>query len=211
MLVDRPEAPQSVIAVVRQGVAAGDPRMPLLQLINTALGGSFTSRLNQNLREDHGWSYGAGSAFTQNRGPGAFVAQAAVVREQTGPALKEMLAELSKMAQAGLTQDELAKVQAQDRADLVASYETVSRASLRLGMLSLLGLPPTFDATASQARQQATLPRLAELADAVDPKTATLVVVGPRQEVLPQLQAIGLGEPELWDVEGRPISGQTAP
>ena len=54
-----------VIAVVRDGVAASDPRLSPLQLINTALGGSFTSRLNQNLREDHGWTYGAASAFTE--------------------------------------------------------------------------------------------------------------------------------------------------
>ena len=61
VLVDRADAPQSVIAVVREGVAASDPKAPLLDLVNTALGGSFTSRLNQDLREEHGWSYGAGS------------------------------------------------------------------------------------------------------------------------------------------------------
>ncbi|MGK3965286.1 M16 family metallopeptidase [Sorangium sp. So ce118] len=211
VLVDRPGAPQSVIAVVRQGVAASDPRRPLLQLINTALGGSFTSRLNQNLREDHGWSYGAASAFNETRQPGAFVARASVVAEATGPALKEMLAELARMADSGLTRDELAKVQAQDRADLVSAYETVNRTALRYGTLARLALPETFDAAASQARQKATLAGLAELARAVDPKGATIVVVGPRQEILPQLQAIGLGEPEAWDVEGQPIQPSKAP
>ncbi|WP_437817445.1 insulinase family protein [Sorangium sp. So ce1078] len=211
VLVDRPGAPQSVIAVVREGVAASDPRRPLLQLINTALGGSFTSRLNQNLREDHGWSYGAASAFSETKQQGAFVARASVVTEATGPALKEMLAELAKMADSGLTRDELAKVQAHDRADLVSAYETVNRTALRLGTLARLQLPETFDGAASQARQQATLAGLAELARAVDPKGATIVVVGPRQEILPQLQAIGLGEPEAWDVEGQPIQPKKAP
>ncbi|AUX30467.1 MULTISPECIES: pitrilysin family protein [Sorangium] len=211
VLVDRPGAPQSVIAVVREGVAASDPRRPLLQLINTALGGSFTSRLNQNLREDHGWSYGAASAFSETKRPGAFVARASVVTEATGPALKEMLGELAKMADSGLTRDELAKVQAHDRADLVSAYETVNRTALRLGTLARLSLPETFDSAASQARQQATLAGLAELARAVDPKGATLVLVGPRQEILPQLQAIGLGEPEAWDVEGQPIQPKKAP
>ncbi|WP_437969970.1 pitrilysin family protein [Sorangium sp. So ce260] len=211
VLVDRPGAPQSVIAVVREGVAASDPRRPLLQLINTALGGSFTSRLNQNLREDHGWSYGAASAFSETKQQGAFVARASVVTEATGPALKEMLAELAKMSDSGLTRDELAKVQAHDRADLVSAYETVNRTALRLGTLARLQLPETFDGAASQARQQATLAGLAELARAVDPKGATIVVVGPRQEILPQLQAIGLGEPEAWDVEGQPIQPKKAP
>ncbi|WP_437309415.1 M16 family metallopeptidase [Sorangium sp. So ce388] len=211
VLVDRPGAPQSVIAVVREGVAASDPRRPLLQLINTALGGSFTSRLNQNLREDHGWSYGAASAFNETRQPGAFVARASVVTEATGPALKEMLGELARMADSGLTRDELAKVQAQDRADLVSAYETANRTALRFGTLARLALPETFDAAASQARQKATLAGLAELARAVDPKGATIVVVGPRQEILPQLQAIGLGEPEAWDVEGQPSQPSKAP
>ncbi|WP_437289982.1 M16 family metallopeptidase [Sorangium sp. So ce406] len=211
VLVDRPGAPQSVIAVVREGVVAGDPRRPLLQLVNTALGGSFTSRLNQNLREDHGWSYGAASAFTEARQQGAFVARASVVAEATGPALKEMLGELARMADSGLTRDELAKVQAQDRADLVSAYETANRTALRYATLARLGLPETFDAAASQSRQQATLAGLAELARAVDPKSATIVVVGPQQEVLPQLKAIGLGEPEAWDVEGQPIQAKKAP
>ena len=205
VLVDRPGAPQSVIAVVREGVSASDPRAPLLGLINTALGGSFTSRLNQNLREEHGWSYGARSVFSEARGQGAFLARAAVITEATGSALKEMLAELTKMADSGLTQEELSKVLAQDRADLVETYETNGSAAARLGVLATLGLPPTFDASASQARQKVTLAGLTELSPAVDPKGATIVVVGPLDKVSPQLQALGLGEPQLWDPEGRPL------
>jgi predicted Zn-dependent peptidase len=205
VLVDRPGAPQAVISVVRDGVAASDPRAPLLGLINTALGGSFTSRLNQNLREEHGWSYGARSTFTESRGQGSFFARAAVHTEATGPALKEMLAELAKMADSGLTQEEFTKVLAQDRADLVETYETRGGTAQRLATLAALGLPPTFDATASQARQKVTLTGLAELSLAVDPKNATIVVVGPRDQVAPQLKSIGLSEPQLWDAEGRPL------
>src|SRR6185503_18747208 len=146
VLVERADAPQSVIAVVREGVTAADPRAPLLELINTALGGSFTSRLNQNLREDHGWTYGARSGFTMTRAVGSFVARAAVVTEATGPALKEMLGELEKMAASGLTDEEVGKVQAQDRAELVQIYERVDGITERLSTLANLGLPPTFEA-----------------------------------------------------------------
>lgn len=207
VLVDRPGAPQSVIAVVREGVRASDPSAPLLDLVNTALGGSFTSRLNQNLREEHGWSYGARSAFGETRGTGPFVARASVVTEATGPALKEMLGELTKIAASGLTPDELRKVRAQDRADLVQTYEKVTGVSRRLGSLAMLGLPPGFDAAASRARQAATLEALAELAKThLDPSKATVVVVGPRAQVAPQLAAIGLPEPELWDAEAKPVT-----
>jgi zinc protease len=211
VLVDRPDAPQSVVAVIGAGVRASDPRAPLLDMINDALGGSFTSRLNQNLREDHGWTYGAGSSFTETRGLGSFVARAAVVTEATGPALKEMLGELEKMASAGMTPEEIEKVRAQDRAELVQAYETVNGISRRLGTLAILGLPPSFDAAASRARQRATPADLAALTASVDPKKATIVVVGPRAAASAQLAPLALGEPQLWDPEGRPVTDGGAP
>jgi len=204
VLVDRPDAPQSVLAFVREGVAASDPKAPPLDLVNTALGGSFTSRLNQDLREEHGWSYGAGSRFAETRGTGAFIAQASVVTEATGQALTAMLADLDKMAKGGLTADEFGKVRAQDRADLVQAYETVGSTSQRLGTLAVLGLGPTFDAGASRARQQASKAELDTLAAAVAPR-GTIVVVGPAAAVLPQLEAAKLGKPELFDAEGNPM------
>jgi zinc protease len=207
VLVDRADAPQSVIAVVREGVSASDAKAPVLDLINTALGGSFTSRLNQNLREDHGWTYGASSRFSETRATGLFTARAAVVTEATGPALKEMLRELEKMAASGLTSEEVGKVQAQDRADLMQTYETVGAVSQRLSSLAQLGLPPGFDAAATRARQQATKAQLAGLAGAVGPGKATIIVVGSKGAVPQQLAAIGLPEPEFWDAEGFPLKG----
>jgi zinc protease len=213
VLVDRPaDAAQAVITVLREGVAASDARAPLLDLVNTALGGSFTSRLNQNLREEHGWTYGAGSRFAETRGMGSFTARASVVTEATGPALEQMLLELNKMATSGLSDDEVSKVLAQDRADLVQGYEGVGGIAGRLAKLAMLGLPPEFDATASRARQQATRARLGELASAVDPRAMTIVIVGPRSAVMPQLAKIKLPSgqplpaPELWDAEGYPMA-----
>ena len=210
VLVDRPEAPQSVIAVVKEGVAAGDPRAPLLDLVNTALGGSFTSRLNQDLREEHGWSYGARSAFRETRGTGAFVAQASVVTEATGQALSAMLSDLDKMANGGLTDDEVEKVKAQDRADLVQEYESVGSISHRLANVATLGLGPGFDAQASRARQDAPKAELDKLAAAVSPAKATIVVVGPSAAVTPQLEKAGLGPITLWDTEGAPAGATSA-
>lgn len=212
VLVDRPGAPQSVIAVVRDGVAASDPLMPRLDLINTALGGSFTSRLNMNLREEHHWAYGAGSTFQESRNKGGFWAIASVETPATGVALKEMLSELSKMAASGPTAEELDKAKAQDRAELMQTYETVSGTARRLATLARLGLPPGHDNEASHARQSATLTDVAALAKAhVDPGSATVVVVGPRDAVAPQLATLGLGEPELWDPEGKPASAAAKP
>ncbi|MDI3287691.1 pitrilysin family protein [Polyangium sp. 15x6] len=212
VLVDRPGAPQSVIAVVRDGVAANDPALPRLELINTALGGSFTSRLNMNLREEHHWAYGAGSTFQESRNKGGFWAIASVETPATGVALKEMLSELSKMAASGPTAEELEKAKAQDRADLMQTYETVSGTARRLATLARLGLSPAHDSEATRARQSATLTDVTALAKThVDPGAATVIVVGPREAVGPQLATLGLGEPELWDPEGKPANAAAKP
>lgn len=206
VLVDRPGAPQSVVAVARDGVAAEDPSAPLLDLINVALGGSFTSRLNQNLREEHGYTYGARSAFVEARRGGSFVARAAVSTPVTGAALKELLGELGTMAAEGLRPGELEKARAQARSELVRAYETINGLSRHLAGLAMVGLPASFDATAALKREAATLPELAALAPRVDPRPATVIVVGPRAEVLEQLAPLQLGEPALWDAEGQPIA-----
>ena len=206
VIVDRPEAPQAVITVANRGVTANDPEAPLLDLVNTALGGSFTSRLNQNLREDHGWTYGARSAFTESKGVGVFIASAAVFTNVTAPALREMLGEIDKMAASGLTQAELGKVRAHDLTDLVEGNETVGDIVSRLTQLATLGMPADFDAKASVARQAATLERLNALAKKhLDTKTASVIVVGPRDQLVTQLRALDLGTPEMWSAEGRPI------
>lgn len=209
VLVDRPDAPQAVVSVIRPGVAASDPDAPLLDLVNTALGGSFTSRLMQNLREDHGWTYGAGSGFGESRGVGPFVARAAVFTNVTGVALKEMLAEIDKMRAEGLTEQEYVKVRAGDLTDLIQGHETVDRLAGRLSQLGVLGLPPGFDATASAARQRATLEQLAALSKThLDISDASIVVVGPKAQVDAQLKILDLGAPEMWTADGQPVKSK---
>lgn len=216
VLVDRPGAPQSVVALVGPGVAASDAEAPLLDLVNTALGGSFTSRLNQNLREEKGWTYGARSGFTEARGRGVFLARAEVEADKSLPALREIVREVALMRDAGLTKAELTKVLAQDRAELVRTYETVTGTSARLGGLAGLALDPGFDKAASEKRQGASLALLEAAAKrALAPSGQTRVLVGP-------LHALGLapGGGELpdvlrgavvWDAEGDPASPAVKP
>ncbi len=212
VLVDRADAPQSVISVVRDGITASDSDAPGLDLVNTALGGSFTSRLNQNLREDKHWTYGAFSRFSRTRGQGSFIASAAVFAEVTGKALGEMLGELKKMTDTGLSPDELAKSKAQDLGDLIQIYETAGGTCQRLAALRMLGLDAQFDAAASKERQASTIAGAAALARAhVNAATATIVVVGPRDKVLPQLVDAGLGEPEIWGPDGVPAAPAKPP
>jgi zinc protease len=203
VLVDRPDAPQSVIAAVKQGLAASNPEMPALWRVNDAIGGSFTSRLNQDLREEHGYTYGARSRYSMSRGPGQVVSWANVVTDKTGEALAAMLADLRKFADEGMLADEVTRTRSQARGDLVSVYESVEGIAGHLAADASLGLPPDYEAKASEVRDAADKALLDRLAKQFyDPSDAILVVVGPRARVQPMIDKLGLPAPEMRDAEG---------
>ena len=203
-VVDRPDAPQSVVAVARPGASAFDAETAALTRVNAALGGSFTSRLNQDLREEHGWSYGARSRFAFTRMRGVFVAQAAVHTEHTGDALKAMLADISGMAKGGLTDEEVEKTKQLARAELVEAFETVQAAAARLGRSAGVGQTPDHEASASRVAARADKEQLKRLAaQYLDLGAATIVIVGPRAKIEPQLKAIGITTLESSGPEGQ--------
>jgi zinc protease len=206
VLVDRPDAPQAVIAAVRPGLAASDPRAPALWRVNDAIGGSFTSRLNQDLREKRGYTYGARSRFSVSRGVGQVVSWANVVTDKTGDAMKAMLADLGEFAAGGVTEDEALRTRAQARGELVATYQSVEGIAGHLAADASLGLPPDWAARTAVLREGAGKPELDVLArEFYDPAAAVLVVVGPREKVGPQLAAAGLPPPELRDADGKVV------
>lgn len=208
VIVDRADAPQSVVAVARPGVSAFQDESAALVRVNGALGGSFTSRLNQDLREEHGWSYGAHSRFSFNKGKGLFVAQAAVVTEHTGDALKAMLGDIDSLAKSGLTDEEVEKTKQLARGDLVQAFETVSAAASRLGRGAGVGQEPGREAQLAKAMASANKADLAKLAASfLDTTSATVVIVGPRAQIEPQLKAIGIDPAKIEAVgpEGAPV------
>ena len=203
VVVDRADAPQSVLALVRDGVAADDADASALVRVNTALGGSFTSRLNQDLREEHGWSYGARSRFSFNKRKGLFSAQAAVHTEHTGEALKAMIADVEAVAREGLTDEEVEKTRLIARGELVDAFESVEAAARRLARNAGVGLPADHEAKAATALDRATKDDLRRLAAAhVDPKNAIIVIVGPRAKLQPQLEKMGITAVETSGPEG---------
>lgn len=202
VVVDRPDAPQSVVALLLPSLAGGDLDAPMLSRVNIALGGSFTSRLNQDLREERGITYGATSKLSFSRGAGLFVAQAAVETSKTGEAVKALLGDVAAYAKDGPTEEETEKTRLVGRADLVEAYEGVSAASARLARLAGIGLPPSHEATSAKVRDDAVRGRLAEIAKKwLDPKEGAILVVGPKTKVLPQLEAAGLGTAEFLTVD----------
>jgi predicted Zn-dependent peptidase len=212
IMVDRQDAPQAVIAALRPGVAASDPQEPPLWRVNDAIGGSFTSRLNQDLREAHGYTYGARARFSRSRGPGQVVAWANVVTDKTGDAMAAMLDDLKKFAEGGLTPDEVERTRSQARGELVSIYQSNEGIAGHLAANASLGLPPDWAAKSSEMREKAQKADLDALAKQYyDPTDAILVVVGPRAKVQPQIDKLGLPPPEMRDGQGNVVAATPAP
>jgi predicted Zn-dependent peptidase len=206
-VVDRPDAPQIVMSWVRSGPKASDPGYAPLSMINIALGGSFTSRLNQNLREDHGWTYGARSSVSAQRSAGMVVVRAAIRADAISGALRETRKEVSALAQEGLDQANLEKVRALLNGDALAAYGTVRGVAGSLAGNAALGLLPDQDVRDLAAQRSASTKDLATLAAKYfDLAAATVVLVGPKDLAVKALAENGLPPPELVDAEGAPVA-----
>jgi zinc protease len=142
-LVDKPNAAQSEIRIGGVGVARNTPDYFVLDVLNTILGGSFTSRLNQNLREQHGYAYGAGSRFDMRASNGPFVASAAVQTDKTVESLREMFKELDDIHKP-VSPDELGKARNLEALGFPAGFETTMGMAGNLAELVIYSLPESF-------------------------------------------------------------------
>ncbi|HKQ71585.1 MAG TPA: insulinase family protein, partial [Polyangiaceae bacterium] len=191
--------------IARGGPPAADPVYPRLSMLNIALGGSFTSRLNQNLREDHGWTYGVRSRFNAQRGPSMFVVRAAIRADAISPALGETRKEVAKMAKDGVTDPEVEKLRALINGEALETYSTLHSATGTLASNAALGLAPDQDAKDLAAQRSATPADLGQLAaQYLDLSRATVVLVGPKEAAVKALEDNGLPKPIFVDGEGRP-------
>jgi predicted Zn-dependent peptidase len=204
-VVDRADVPQIVMSLAGAGPRAGDASYARLNMLNIALGGSFTSRLNQNLREDHGWTYGARSRFNAQRGPGMFVVRAAIKAAAISAALHETRNEVDRIAKGGITDAEVDKLRALVNGEALEVYGTVHGASGSLSRNALLGLLPDQDAKDLASERSATVPELAALAAKnFDLSSALVVLVGPKDLAVKALAENGLPSPDLVDANGKP-------
>ncbi|MEO7966177.1 MAG: pitrilysin family protein [Gemmatimonadaceae bacterium] len=194
-LVDKPAAAQSVIILGWPGVDRLTPDYAPLMVMNSLLGGSFTSRLNMNLREAHGYSYGAGSDFDFNRSPGPFTASAAVRTNATDSSLVEFFKELRKLRDSVISSDELARARSYVELALPGSLESTSQVAGTIAELSTFGLPLsdlTSYATKVRAVTPADVQRVAR--KYLTPNAATVVVVGDLTTIRASIDALKLGE-----------------
>jgi zinc protease len=206
VIVDRPGAPQSIVRLVSPGTDRLSPDRPALSMLNAVLGGSFTSRLNFNLREQKGYTYGAGSSFSFLRRPGAFAARAAVFTEVTAAAVGEFLKELRAVREQPFTTEELTKARAMLLDRVAEGLATSGGIAATFAELGLYGLPLDEPQRFIAALERATPEELLRLARKyIDPEGASIVIVGDRAKIEPGLRELGLPEPQMRDADGAVI------
>jgi predicted Zn-dependent peptidase len=202
-IVDRPGAVQTVVRFYAPGVAFSDATRVQRSLLNTILGGSFTSRLNQNLREDHGYTYGARSSFEMNIAAGAFSAGAAVKAEVTGEAVAEFMKEFARIAAGDISENEANKARETQRNDTISSFEGLRGMTGAAATFLLNGMPidtTVADLAAMQKVTAADLNALAKKAFALD--AGVLVLVGDKKLILEEIKNLGLGTPVEYSALG---------
>jgi len=204
-LIDKPGAAQSVIRIGHVGPARSTPDWYALEVLNTILGGAFTSRLNQNLRETHGYTYGAFSQFAARRLAGAFVALASVVTAKTDSSLVEFLKELRRIRDEPVPDPELAKAKAYVSLGLPGEFETTGGAGARFREVLTYGLPlDYYDRYIERigAVTAADVQRVAR--QYIDPDHFDIVVVGDKAQIEAGIKALNEGPivyRDLWGLE----------
>ena len=199
-IVDVPMAAQSQIRIGLIGVPRSTPDYFTLQVLNTILGGSFTSRLNQNLREEHGYAYGASSRFDMRLSPGPFMAAAGVQTDKTAESLQEFFKELNRIQD--ISPEELTKAKNYVALSMPGEFETIGDLASHLEELFVYKLPddyferyvPNIQAVTAAAVQKAA-------ATYIQPKKMAVVVVGDRKVIEPRIRSLNLGSIQFLNVD----------
>ncbi|HEY0953126.1 MAG TPA: pitrilysin family protein [Roseateles sp.] len=205
VLVDKPGAPQTALAVVAPGPFAGAPDTAPLKVMNAALGGLFTSRINTQLREVKGYSYGVFSGYSMGRERGQFSIQGSVRTDVTGAALADLWKEIAGMRARPMGAAELNRVRNAQLLSLPGLFDTngavvagyAGNWSAGQPLATITELPGKYAAVTAAAALKAAQQHL-------DPKQLIVVAVGDKAKVQPQLQKLGR-KVELRDAEGGPL------
>lgn len=206
-LVDKAGAAQSTFAIGQPGPPRSSPDYFALQLMNTILGGMFQSRLNANIREEKGYSYGVFSNFQYGKGPGPFRAGGDVVSDKTDAALVEFMKELRGILGARpITDDELTTAKDALVQRLPGVFASVSGVNGALTSLWTEGLPADYyqqyaKSIAGVSKEDVT--RVAR--QHLDPERVAIVIVGDRATTEEPLKKTGIAPIVHLDIEGTPV------
>jgi zinc protease len=191
-LVDLPGAAQSQVYVVGEGAAMAAPDRIPLQVMNLVLGGMFSSRINLDLREAHAYTYGAHSSFAMRHGAGPFMAGGAMFAEHTGDALRELLAQVDRIRNERVTDEELADAKEHAKLALPARFESVDEVAQAVQELAAYGLPLDEYATLAARIDAVSATDVQRVARQwLHPESMRVVVTGDRSKIEHDLSPFG--------------------
>jgi predicted Zn-dependent peptidase len=196
-LLHKPAAAQSELRIGHMSVARNHPDYLQLLVLNMVLGGQFVSRINMNLREDKGYTYGARTGFEARRGPGPFLLQASVQSEATAEAIRESIYEIAAIrGERPVTPQELETGRAALTRGYPRNFETAEQVARAAAQMALHDLPEDYFTT-FVPRVLAIDERAVTEAAArhLDPMRLLTIIVGDRERVAPALAQLALGEP----------------
>jgi len=207
-LVDKPGAPQTQIRIGWLGVPRSTPDYFPIQVLNTVLGGAFSSRLNLNLREKHGYTYGAASSFDMRVAPGPFQAMAGVQTDKTKESLQEFFNELHGVLQP-VPADELARAKNYVALRFPAGFETTGDISRRVEEMVTYDLPDGYFSSYVQRIQAVTAADVQRVArQHLDPSRMLVALVGDAKVIQPPVASLDLGPLKALTVDE--VFGTTA-
>jgi zinc protease len=206
-LIDRPDSLQSVIFAGNVAPPKANPEEIAIETMNNVLGGTFTSRVNLNLREDKHWSYGAFTFIPGARGQRPFIAYAPVQTDKTKESMLEMDKELKGiLGKVPITEDELTKSQQNQTLQLPGTWETSSAVEGSIGEIVRFGLPDDYFVTYPDKVRALSVNDLSKAASqVVHTESLVWVVVGDRSKIEPGIRELGWGAVQLLDADGNPL------
>jgi zinc protease len=210
-LVDKPGAAQSTFALGHVGPARNTPDYYALRVMNEMLGVLFQSRLNHNIREVKGYSYGVFSNYSFGRGPGPFRAGGDVVTAKTDSALIEFMKELRDIrGSRPPTDDELAQAKASLVQSLPASFESVGGVNGSIASIFTQGLPEDYYQQFARAVNAVTKEDVVRVAQKyIDPDRLAILIVGDKSKIEGPLAATKIAPIVVLDINGDPVARVT--
>jgi zinc protease len=199
-VVSKTAAPQSELRVGHIGLPRKHPDFFPTMVMNAVLGGLFGSRINLNLREAHGYTYGASSYYDWRRGPGPFVVATAVESDVTVPALREIFLELDRIRSELISPEELSLATEYLEGVFPIRYETTAAVATALANLVIHGLPHDYYDSYRQNIRQVTVRSVLEAARThIHPTELQTVVVGDAALIRKPLSELGTGDVQVHD------------
>ena len=207
LLVDKPGAPQTQLRVASIGVARNTPDYEPIVVMNEILGGLFSSRINLNLREEHGYTYGASSQFVFRRAPGPFVVGTGVRTDVTGPAVMEVMKELKRIRESDVSPEELTLSKDSLVRSLPANFETSGDMNATTANTYIYDLGFDYYSKLAPRLSAVTTEQVRQVAQKyVVPEKLVVVAVGDKAKVGPALAKLSLGATETWNADATPGS-----